>query len=94
MALGISKEGFWIRAGPTQKINGWKGILPAKSASSMLHSEHKSCALCPVKWNMKGCKTSTRKHTNTQTHTLSHMRTHTEADFSLQFVFTDYAVFF
>ena len=74
MVLGISKEGFWIRAGPTQKINGWKGILPAKSASSMLHSEHKSCALCPVKWNMKGCKTSTHKHTNT--HTLTHAYTY------------------
>ena len=48
-----------------------------------LHSEHKSCSLPPLEWNMKGCKTST------------HIQTHyTQVDFLLQFALADYDGFF
>ena len=31
-----------------------------------LHSEHKSCLLSSLEWNMKGCKTSTHAYTHIQ----------------------------
>ena len=46
-----------------------------------LHSEHKSCLLPSVEWNMKGCKTNTDLHTH-----------HAEVNFFLlQFVLADHA---
>ena len=57
-----------------QRVNGWKGIQSAKSTLSILHSEHKSCALAPSEGNMKGCKTSTYTNAYTSTHTNVHIQ--------------------
>ena len=50
-----------------------------------MNSEHKSCSLPPLEWNIKGC---TYTHTHTYIHTYTH---HTKVHFLLQFAFAGYA---